>query len=372
MAGPFHHDLRRDTAGEGEADEGTAAGVGAYHLILREGFLDTLTGTVADPLDGLVESGKLAEVFQVAVHQLVGQHRQRTAIGEVLILIFIKDGFGETVQVDGKAVVGLHRGHIHRISLDVRPLEGIRSRVGKNVEIRHIKGCSYSSLDTTGIAEAARVAAESDLTILVCGSSGSRFVRSSNSVATTGEGMDLHDIELTGAQEKLVHAVAAQGKPVVFVLVAGKPFAIPWEKANIPTILLQWYGGEEAGNALADVLFGNVNPSGKLNYSFPQSTGHLPAYYNHLPSDKGFYKRPGSYERPGRDYVFSDPSPLWNFGHGLSYTKFEYLSAVTDKNSYDFDKDTCINVTVKVKNAGDRDGKEVVQVYVRDAVAASP
>lgn len=370
MAGPFHHDLRRDTAGEGEADEGTAAGVGAYHLILREGFLDTLTGTVADPLDGLVESGKLAEVFQVAVHQLVGQHRQRTAIGEVLILIFIKDGFGETVQVDGKAVVGLHRGHIHRISLDVRPLEGIRSRVGKNVEIRHIKGCSYSSLDTTGIAEAARVAAESDLTILVCGSSGSRFVRSSNSVATTGEGMDLHDIELTGAQEKPVRAVAAQGKPVVFVLVAGKPFVIPWEKANIPTILLQWYGGEEAGNALADVLFGNVNPSGKLNYSFPQSTGHLPAYYNHLPSDKGFYKSPGSYERPGRDYVFSDPSSLWNFGHGLSYTKFEHLSAVTDKNSYNFDKDTCINVTVKVKNAGDRDGKEVVQVYVRDAVSS--
>lgn len=123
MAGPFHHDLRRDTAGEGEADEGTAAGVGAYHLILREGFLDTLTGTVADPLDGLVESGKLAEVFQVAVHQLVGQHRKRTSIGEVLILIFIKDGFGETVQVDGKAVVGIHRGHIHRISLDVRPLE---------------------------------------------------------------------------------------------------------------------------------------------------------------------------------------------------------------------------------------------------------
>ena len=250
------------------------------------------------------------------------------------------------------------------------PLEGIRSRVGKNVEIRHIKGCSYSSLDTTGIAEAARVAAESDLTILVCGSSGSRFVRSSNAVATTGEGMDLHDIDLTGAQEELVRAVAAQGKPVVFVLVAGKPFAIPWEKANIPTILLQWYGGEEAGNALADVLFGNVNPSGKLNYSFPQSTGHLPAYYNHLPSDKGFYKRPGSYERPGRDYVFSDPSSLWNFGYGLSYTKFEYLSAVTDKNSYDFDKDTCINVTVKVKNTGDRDGKEVVQVYVRDAVSS--
>lgn len=148
MAGPFHHDLRRDTAGEGEADEGTAAGVGAYHLILREGFLDTLTGTVADPLDGLVESGKLAEVFQVAVHQLVGQHRQRTAIGEVLILIFIKDGFGETVQVDGKAVVGLHRGHTHRISLDVRPLEvgqiGIAER-GESAEAEAVPGLGHAA-----------------------------------------------------------------------------------------------------------------------------------------------------------------------------------------------------------------------------------
>ncbi len=148
MAGPFHHDLRRDTAGEGEADESTAAGVGAYHLILREGFLDTLTGTVADPLDGLVESGKLAEVFQVAVHQLVGQHRQRTAIGEVLILIFIKAGFGETVQVDGKAVVGLHRGHIHRISLDVRPLEvgqiGIAER-GESAEAEAVPGLGHAA-----------------------------------------------------------------------------------------------------------------------------------------------------------------------------------------------------------------------------------
>lgn len=252
----------------------------------------------------------------------------------------------------------------------VTPLEGIRSRIGKDVKVNYVKGCSYSSLDTTGIAEAARVAAESELTILVCGSSGSRFVRSAGSVATTGEGMDLHDIELTGAQEQLVRAVAAQGKPLVFVLVAGKPFAIPWEKENFSTILLQWYGGEEAGNALADVLFGNVNPSGKLNYSFPQSTGHLPAYYNHLPSDKGFYKRPGKYDQPGRDYVFSDPSSLWYFGHGLSYTDFEYLSATTDKSSYDFDKDKCIRITVKVKNTGKRDGKEVVQAYVRDVVSS--
>lgn len=107
----------------------------------------------------------------------------------------------------------------------------------------------------------------------------------------------------------------------------------------------------KAGNALADVQFGNVTHSGKLNYSFPQSIGHLPAYYNHLPSDKGYYKRPGSYDRPGGDYVLSDQSSLWNFGHGLSYTKFEYLSASTDKNSYDFDKD---NDATEVKVDGRR------------------
>lgn len=151
------------------------------------------------------------------------------------------------------------------------------------------------------------------------------------------------------------------------VLVAGKPFAIPFVKDNVPAILTQWYAGEQAGNSIADIIFGNVNPSGKLTFSFPQSTGHLPAYYNYLPTDKGYYKEPGTYASPGRDYVFSDPAPLWAFGHGLSYTSFEYVQAAADKTVYQ-PHDT-ISVSVRVRNSGKLTGKEVVQVYVRDVVS---
>lgn len=251
----------------------------------------------------------------------------------------------------------------------VTPLEGIRKFAGSRIKVNYAKGCDLTSLDTSGIREAVNVARESDVVVLCCGSSSTRFVRPTDIPSTCGEGIDLNEISLTGVQEKLVRDVTAAGKPVILVLVSGKPFAIPWEKENIPAIIAQWYAGEEAGTSLADILFGKVNPSGKLNFSFPQSTGHLPVYYNHLPSDKGYYKSPGSYGKPGRDYVFSNPDPLWAFGHGLSYTTFEYLSASSDKTRHDA-SDT-IKVKVTVKNTGDLSGKEVVQVYVRDVVSST-
>ena len=111
-----------------------------------------------------------------------------------------------------------------------------------------------------------------------------------------------------------------------------------------------------------------MNPSGHLTYSFPQSAGHLPVYYNHLPSDKGFYKRPGSYRQSGRDYVFSSPEPLWAFGHGLSYTTFSFDKMRCDKNGYVLG-DT-IEVKVQIRNTGLRMGKEVVQLYIRDLVSS--
>ncbi len=249
----------------------------------------------------------------------------------------------------------------------VTPLDGIRKLVGDKVEVGYSKGCSLSSLDTAGIDEAVRLARKSDVAVVFVGSSSTVFVRESGA-STSGEGVDLSEIELTGAQEELVRRVASTGTPVVLVLVSGKPFAIPWAAENVPAILVQWYGGEKEGESIADILFGKVNPSGKLNFSFPRSTGQLPVYYNYLPSDKGYYKRPGSYENPGRDYVFSTPLPLWSFGHGLSYTEFEYISADTDKEVYmPFDT---IHVTADIRNAGDRAGKEVVQVYVRDVVSS--
>jgi beta-glucosidase len=186
--------------------------------------------------------------------------------------------------------------------------------------------------------------------------------------ATSGEGFDLSDLTLPGVQEDLIRAIKETGKPVVVVLVSGKPFAIPWVKQNIPAIITQWYPGEQGGTAIAEVLFGKVNPSGKLNVSFPKSVGHLPVFYNYYPTDKGYYHKPGSIESPGKDYVFSSPDPLWAFGTGLSYTTFKYEAISLSKESLN-NTDTC-HLKITIKNAGPVDGKEVVQLYVHDKVSS--
>ena len=245
----------------------------------------------------------------------------------------------------------------------ITPLQGIRQWAGEKVQVRYAKGCSLVSMDESGIQEAVEAAQQSDVCVLFCGSASAALARDYKS-STCGEGFDLHDLTLTGAQPALIRAVQATGKPVVLVLVTGKPFAIPWEKQHLPSILVQWYAGEQSGQSIADILFGKVNPSGRLPFSFPQSTGQLPVYYNHLRSDRGFYKSPGSYDSPGRDYVFSAPGPLWAFGHGLTYTSFAYADLQTDKDQYLLN-DT-IQVTVTLHNQGKREGQEVVQLYVSD------
>lgn len=233
--------------------------------------------------------------------------------------------------------------------------------------IHYAEGCDITRLDSTGFAAAVDAARKSDVAIVVVGSAGASLARDYSN-ATSGEGFDLSDLNLTGYQSQLIKAVYRTGKPVVMVLLTGRPFVLSWEKEHLPSIVLQWYGGERQGEALADMLFGKTNPSGRLNYSFPKSAGNIPCYYNHLPSDRGFYNQPGSPEKPGRDYVLSAPGALWPFGYGLSYTSFEYNHAVTDKDNY-APTDT-IRLTVNVSNTGSRDGKEVVQVYVRDVVSS--
>ncbi len=245
----------------------------------------------------------------------------------------------------------------------VTPLQGIKDRAGDKVTIRYAKGCSLTSLETSGIAEAVEAARQSDVAIIFGGSASAALARDYKS-STCGEGFDLNDLNLTGAQSQLIREVYQTGTPVVLVLVTGKPFAIEWEKNNLAAILVQWYAGEQAGYSIADILFGNVVPSGRLTFSFPRSTGHLPVYYNYLPSDRGFYHNPGSYEAPGRDYVFSSPTALYPFGYGLSYTSFVYKNLSTDKDKYSL-ADT-IRAAVEVKNTGEYTGKEVVQLYVRD------
>ena len=248
----------------------------------------------------------------------------------------------------------------------ISALQGLQKLIGDKININYSKGCDAWSQNKNGFAEAVETAKKSDVSVIVVGTQSGTF--SDNKNATCGEGFDLSDLKLPGVQEDLIKEIKATGKPIIVVLVAGKPLAIPWVKDNADAVLVQWYGGEQQGNALADVLFGNVNPSGKLNVSFPQSVGQLPCYYNYKPTDKGFYGTPGSLDKPGRDYVFSNSNALWSFGYGLSYTSFQFLDATVSREKVK--TNDIINIDVKIKNTGNIDGKEVVQLYVRDVVSS--
>jgi beta-glucosidase len=249
----------------------------------------------------------------------------------------------------------------------ITPLQGMRALAGDKVQFNYAMGCDTYSQKKDGFGEAVAALSKSDAGVIFVGSSSASpgYPRPN---ATSGEGYDLSDLVLPGVQEELIKALAATGKPIVVVLVTGKPFAIPWVKKNVPAILTQFYPGEQGGNAIAEVLFGKVNPSGKLDVSFPQSVGHLPVFYNHYPSDKGYYNKRGSIDEPGKDYVFSNPDPLWAFGSGLSYTSFAYEGMDVSKASFT-DGETC-HIEVTVRNSGKLDGKEVVQLYVRDKVSS--
>lgn len=248
-------------------------------------------------------------------------------------------------------------------------LEGIRNRFPQDCKILHAEGCDWWSQDGSGIEEAVRVASQSDLIIAAVGSRSTYLVRKPDKV-TCGEGYDLSSLELPGRQMDLLKALKATGKPLVVVLIAGKPFAMPWVKENADAFLVQWYAGEEQGNSAADILLGNVNPSGRLNVSFPRSTGNTPCYYNYLPTDREYYDNlGGSPESPAARYIFEKPYALWNFGYGLSYSDFNYLSCTMDASEYSAE-DGVIRAEVEVENVSGRDGKEVVQLYVRDLLSS--
>ena len=254
----------------------------------------------------------------------------------------------------------------------VTPLEGIRAAVSDETEVIYVQGCGLWEQSTGGFAEAVAAAENSDVAVVVIGGGSMALAGTGwgadDRVATCGEGFDRTELSPPGVQEDLVRAVHATGTPTVVVMVHGRPWSIEWMSENIPALLEAWYPGEEGGNALADILFGKVNPSGKLPISVPRSVGHVPAFYNHKPSARGYYHRPGAPDAPGRDYVFAPPTPLYEFGHGLSYTTFEYTNLWIEP--------ACIlpagkvRVSVDVRNAGSRAGKEVVQLYVNDLVSS--
>lgn len=240
----------------------------------------------------------------------------------------------------------------------VTVLEGIRGTVSPKTTVRHAKGCGVFELDAGGMAEAVEAAKNSDVAVVVVGEC--------NEVCH--EGIDVHDLELAGLQLDLVKAVHETGTPTVVVLMNGRPLSISWIAEHVPAVLEAWYPGEEGGNAVAEILFGDANPCGKLPVSVPRSVGHVPVFYNHKPSARGYYHKPGEPGKPGRDYVFSSPTPLYEFGHGLSYTQFEYSGLQISPEEIA----PCgeVEVSVTVRNTGDRAGSEVVQLYVNDVVSS--
>ena len=221
-----------------------------------------------------------------------------------------------------------------------------------------------------GIADAVKMVEKSDLAIVAVGTRSYWLGRNAKDhKVTSGEGFDLSSLELPGKQLELMKAVKATGKPMIVVLITGKPLVLSWAKENADAILVQFYAGEQQGNSMAEILLGKVNPSGRLNISFPRSTGNTPCYYNYYPTDREqWFDQGGSPDDPKGHYIFEKPYALYNFGYGLSYTDFKY-NTCTLSDSIFSDKGKLM-VNVEVENTGKREGQEVVQLYVRDMVSS--
>jgi beta-glucosidase len=207
------------------------------------------------------------------------------------------------------------------------------------------------------IKEAVRVAEKSDVVIATMGE-GSEF---------TGEASSVTDIQIPETQKNLLKALAKTGKPIVLVLFTGRPLALKWEQENIPAILNVWFPGSEAGNSIADALFGKVNPSGKLSATFPQNVGQVPLYYAHKNTGRPLAEGKW-FEKFRSNYLDVSNDPLYPFGFGLSYTTFNYSDVKLSANT--LTKGKSITASVTLSNTGKYDGKEVVQLYIRDLVGS--
>ena len=255
----------------------------------------------------------------------------------------------------------------------VTTLEGMKEYLGSDVTINYAAGCDITDLSKAGFEEAIKAARKSDIVVMVMGGTSATLsgvgwgAQNAAEVNTCGEGFDRTELNFPGIQPELIAEIAKTGKPIILVMINGRPYTISKELDKVNAVLEAWYPGEKGGDALTRILFGEVNPSGRLPVTFPQSAGHIPVYANHKPSAKGYYNKWGTPEKPGRDYVFSSPTPLFCFGYGLSYTIFEYSDIqITDSLNSKAER---ILVSFTLKNIGTRDGAEVVQLYIRDKVS---
>jgi beta-glucosidase len=248
----------------------------------------------------------------------------------------------------------------------VTVLDGIREKAGEKVKVLYSEGCKITiggswnqdevvpsdpEEDRKAIAKAVKVAQKADVIVLAIGGN----EQTSREAWALNHMGDRTSLDLIGRQEELVKAMLALGKPVIVFLFNGRPLSINYVAENVPVIYECWYLGQETGRAVADVLFGDYNPDGKLPISVPRSVGHLPVFYNYKPSAR-------------RGYLFDDVSPLYAFGFGLSYTSFAIENPRLTKKRIRPDGST--QVVVDVTNTGKRAGAEVVQLYIRDLVSS--
>lgn len=243
-------------------------------------------------------------------------------------------------------------------------LEGIR-QIAPHAEVLYEKACGIREYDLAELAKAAQTAKEADVIVAVLGGSSARdfhtLFQQTGAAETTGtnesdmecgEGFDRASLKMMGMQDALLRMLCATGKPVVLVMVQGRPLDLSWAQENVPAVLTAWYPGSQGGRAIAEILFGKVNPSGKLPVSYPRNAGQLPVYYNTVDNR--------------HDYTDMSAQPLYPFGYGLSYTRFEY----TKMQPPVVLPDSTIEVSFQLTNIGDCDGAEVVQLYLRDEHAS--
>ena len=301
------------------------------------------------------------KVFHTAAHQDLSLRAAR----ESICLLKNEGGLLPLQHLHSLAVIGplaastYTGGYSNPDSKAISILDGLRARVGDAVTVRYEQGYipdpkgadlhrEMPTPDTAAIGlmeRAVGAAKETDATVVVLGEE--------NNIV--GEGKDRAGLDLSGQQMLLVKALKNTGKPVIVVLSNGRPITINWVAANMPAILETWFSGEKSGLAIADVLLGNTNPSGKLPMTFPRSVGQIPFYYNHKPTSR-------------HAYVDESNTPLFCFGHGLSYTHFEYSGLQVSPSKIPVNGKA--HVSVRIKNTGPVEGTEVVQLYIRDEVSS--
>lgn len=229
--------------------------------------------------------------------------------------------------------------------------EGLQNKVGKKAKLLYAKGCGVEDMSKAGFQEAVDVANQADVVIL---SIGERWNMS-------GEAKSRSNLQLPGVQEDLIKELQKTGKPIVILINAGRPLIFNWTADNMPTIVYTWWLGSEAGNAIADVLFGDYNPSGKLPMSFPRTEGQIPIYYNHFSTGRPSINEDKVYKSA---YIDLPNSPKFPFGYGLSYTTFSYGNLKLSKTK--MTSAETLEVSMTLTNTGKFAGEEVVQLYLQD------